>query len=102
MEEFPMEVDYQGTKLNFSIWKRDLWDYCTSLLSNRRLILDFHWYAEKRYRHDGKKWVRFIDEPYTADRWWDIQVPSIVCMVSFERSPLCNSPTFLEMLSLCF
>lgn len=34
----------------------------------------FHWDAEQLYKYDGKDFVRFIHEPWTAERFWRVQV----------------------------
>ena len=40
------------------------------------LINKFHWDAEKLYKYDTSedKFEHFIDEPWTADSWWEFQV----------------------------
>jgi hypothetical protein len=32
------------------------------------------WDAQRLFKFDGTKYIRFIHEPHTADRFWDIQV----------------------------
>jgi len=36
----------------------------------------FKWDAEHHFKFDAdkSKWERFIDEPWTADAWWEAQV----------------------------
>ena len=81
-----LKVAYQKEEIKFDIWKRDLWSYCEELLSNRQLIGQFHWHAEKRFRHDGQSFVRFIDEPWTADAWWRIEVCDIFTQLNYILS----------------
>jgi hypothetical protein len=42
------------------------------------LVPHFQWDAQRLSKFDGTKYVRFIDEPTTADRFWDIQVCTYV------------------------
>jgi hypothetical protein len=44
------------------------------LLQDTRLAPSFVWDAQRLYKHNGTGFERFIDEPWTADRWWRIQV----------------------------
>ena len=32
------------------------------------------WNSMRLSKFDGKEFKRFIDEPYTADSWWEVQV----------------------------
>ena len=47
------------------------------LLMDPKIMQQFHWNAEKHFKYDGDKFEHFIDEPWTADAWWELQV----CMV---------------------
>jgi hypothetical protein len=38
------------------------------------LVKKFRWDAERLYKYNGADFVQFIHEPWTADRWWRIQV----------------------------
>jgi hypothetical protein len=38
------------------------------------LSLHMQWDAQRLYKFDGTSYVRFINEPYSADRFWMIQV----------------------------
>ena len=47
-----------------------------SLLSNKELVSHMVWDARRLYRYDekSKSFIRVYDEPWTADRHWEIQV----------------------------
>ncbi|CAA7262545.1 unnamed protein product [Cyclocybe aegerita] len=69
-----IKVDYKGNDKVFEVSTCPLWDWCFDLVSDPHVVSQFHWDAERYYKFDGKRtWVRFIDEPWTADDWWDIQ-----------------------------
>ncbi|KAF9455950.1 hypothetical protein BDZ94DRAFT_1353726 [Collybia nuda] len=67
--------DYASTKstLVCSVWYRDLWEWGLELLRDPNLAPKFTWDAEQLFKFDGSDYVRFIHEPWTADRWWKIQ-----------------------------
>ncbi|KAH6884045.1 hypothetical protein BKA70DRAFT_1061970, partial [Coprinopsis sp. MPI-PUGE-AT-0042] len=69
-----VEVEFQGNPMKFDVWKHPLWSYCEELLNNPAIVKEFHWHAEQHFQHDGTSFVRFVDEPYTANAWWQIQV----------------------------
>ncbi|KAG1904216.1 uncharacterized protein F5891DRAFT_1126635 [Suillus fuscotomentosus] len=61
------------TPVFFEVHVRPLWDWALNLLDNPLLAPHFVWDAQRVYKHDGTDFVRFFDEPWTGDRWWDIQ-----------------------------
>ncbi|EIW75195.1 hypothetical protein CONPUDRAFT_66265 [Coniophora puteana RWD-64-598 SS2] len=70
---YPVDVDYKGEKLHHEFYARDFMDWALDLLENESLAPHFVWDAQRQYKHNGNDYVRYIDEPWTADRWWDIQ-----------------------------
>lgn len=56
------------------MYARPLWDWCTELLMDPNIVPQFHWDAEKHFKYNGVTFERFIDEPWTADAWWELQV----------------------------
>lgn len=73
-------VSYRGSPREYSVYRRPFWDWALSLLNDPDLIPHMEWSARRLYKWDGQKWVRFIDEPWTSDFWWETQV----CMQDFE------------------
>jgi hypothetical protein len=67
-------VEYGDEEKPFDVWTRPLWDWAEELLHDPHLAKEFHWDAEWHYRYDGQNFEWFIDEPWTADAWWEIQV----------------------------
>ena len=59
---------------NFKVFFRPLWDWALDLLRDEFLAPHFVWDAEWLFKYDGSKFVRFIDEPWTADEFWDVHV----------------------------
>ncbi|KAG9309309.1 hypothetical protein JVU11DRAFT_10797 [Chiua virens] len=66
-------AEYQKQLKTFDVHMRPLWDWALDLLNNPRLAPHFVWDAQRVYRHDGDTYKRFYTEPWTGDRWWEIQ-----------------------------
>lgn len=58
----------------FDVWGRDLWDWTRDLLADPELIKHFEWDARRLSKFDGSSFIRFLDEPWTAERFWEVQV----------------------------
>ena len=69
-----ISVPYKGDDISHDVWTYSLFEWTRELLADPGLISQFHWHAEHHYKYDGSKFERFIDEPWTADAWWRIQV----------------------------
>ncbi|KAH9486000.1 hypothetical protein JR316_0000063 [Psilocybe cubensis] len=69
----PISVDYKGESLTYNVWYRPLWEWCRELLLDPALVQRFHWNAEQLFMYKGERFERIIDEPWTANTWWDIQ-----------------------------
>ncbi|TFK61559.1 hypothetical protein BDN72DRAFT_438464 [Pluteus cervinus] len=74
-ERHDIDVEYDGDKLKFDFWCRPLWDWLTDILENPQLAPLFTWDAVELSKFDAEseEWVRFVHEPWTGDRWWNIQ-----------------------------
>ncbi len=44
---------------------------------NPELIREFQWEAQRLFKFNGQLFERFIDEPWTANLWWNTQVTII-------------------------
>ncbi|EIW75603.1 hypothetical protein CONPUDRAFT_65807 [Coniophora puteana RWD-64-598 SS2] len=78
-QEYPIHLEHKKDDIELKFMARDMWKWSLNLLSNEQLAPHFVWDAQRVYKHNGdlgpeSKYVRFIDEPWTADRWWDVQV----------------------------
>lgn len=72
------EVDYKGEDLEFEVSTRPMFSWVEELADDPNIIPLFQWDAMRLYKYDGTKWVRFIDEPCTADDWWNIQASHLL------------------------
>ncbi|KAG2144311.1 hypothetical protein DEU56DRAFT_870425 [Suillus clintonianus] len=66
-------VPYKKEQRVFEVHARPLWDWALDLLENPLLAPYFVWDAQRAYKHNGTNFERFFSEPWTGDRWWDIQ-----------------------------
>ncbi|KAG2117609.1 hypothetical protein DEU56DRAFT_874099 [Suillus clintonianus] len=57
----------------FEMHYRPLWDWALDLLQDRRLAPHFVFDAQRLSKFNGERFVRFIDEPWTADAFWSAQ-----------------------------
>lgn len=69
-----MAVANGRQEIVFDFWCLSLWNWVLDLVGNPALASYFEWDAQKLFKHDGSKFVRFFHEPWTADRFWDVQV----------------------------
>lgn len=69
-----ISVPHRDQEHNFDVWYRPLWDWACDLLKDPRLGPHFVFDAQRLYKFDGQDFVRFFDEPWTANAFWDCQV----------------------------
>jgi len=82
-------------KFDIAIWP--LWDWCLDLLSDVKLAHLFTWQAQRKYKYNvtTAKWVRFFDEPWTGNPWWEIQVRTLfeVLIIQFNYDTVITDKT---------
>ena len=67
-------MDYKGAERKYDVYRRPLWKWAVSMLEDPNLAPHMEWEARKLYKWTNDKWMRFVDEPWTTDNWWNIQV----------------------------
>ena len=67
---------YKAESREFEVWVRPISEWAEEMLQDEDLINHFVWDAERVSNFDSGSgsWVRVVDEPWTADRFWEIQV----------------------------
>ncbi|KAL1660152.1 hypothetical protein GGF50DRAFT_63773, partial [Schizophyllum commune] len=68
-----VKVEHRGYEGTYQLYHTDLWDWMWTLVTDPNLAPYFVWNAQRLYRWNGTKWVRFFDEPWTGNRFWRIQ-----------------------------
>ncbi|KAF8548228.1 hypothetical protein OG21DRAFT_1479277 [Imleria badia] len=78
-------VEYKKEPRSFEVHVRPLWDWALDLLNNPLIAPHFVWDAQHLHWYDGEEYQRFYTEPWTGDRWWDIQscLPDVLNAVPF-------------------
>jgi hypothetical protein len=67
---------YKDDPTQYYFWSRDLWQWALDTIRHPSLATSFVWDSRKLFKFDGEVFVRFIHEPWTADRFWEVQVGS--------------------------
>jgi hypothetical protein len=67
-------VKYLGHEATEDFWHCNLWEWAVDMVVNPLLAPHFVWDACELSKFNGEEFVRFIHEPWTADRLWEVQV----------------------------
>ncbi|KAI5987075.1 hypothetical protein EDD15DRAFT_2372818 [Pisolithus albus] len=62
-----------GEPREFPVYRRSLLDWAFDLLKHPTMGPQFVFDAKCLFKFDGSTFVRFIDEPWTADEFWNLQ-----------------------------
>ncbi|KAG1883237.1 hypothetical protein F4604DRAFT_1737081, partial [Suillus subluteus] len=68
-----ISVPYDGKMWDFDLHYRDLWGLASDLLEDPRIFPHFTFDAQHLSKFDGETFVHFMDEPFTAQDFWDVQ-----------------------------
>ncbi|KAG2366025.1 hypothetical protein BDR07DRAFT_1449538 [Suillus spraguei] len=68
-----VSVTYKKNEQVYKVHARPIWDWALNLLDNPLLAPHFVWDMCCVFKHNGTRFERFINELWTADRWWDVQ-----------------------------
>ncbi|KAG1776116.1 hypothetical protein EV702DRAFT_1180116 [Suillus placidus] len=72
-EKHTITTRHKREDLVFDVYTHPLWDWALDLLQDPLLAPHFVWDAQRLYKHDGTHYECFFHEPWTADRWWNVQ-----------------------------
>jgi hypothetical protein len=73
-----VSAEYNGKTFEFEFQYRNPWEWICSLVTDSSLCDRIAWYPVRKYLHENGRVTRLIDEPYTANKWWEVQVPGII------------------------
>ncbi|TEB31163.1 hypothetical protein FA13DRAFT_1629677, partial [Coprinellus micaceus] len=73
LKEVEVEAEYDGEIIKFPVWRMDTEKWMLDILYSPALRSKLRFDAERLFQHDGEKFVRFYNEPWTANRWWKVQ-----------------------------
>ncbi len=93
-------MSYRGQPTKFEFQYRDPWEYILTLIHDKSLASVSCWNAvRKLYCYQkGNVEERIIDEPNTADTWWEVDVSHQYCArsvvwgqnINYSQSSLLN------------
>jgi Plavaka transposase len=86
MEKKTITVPYQKEDYKYDIWSFDLWEWALQLLRDPFYVSQMRWDALRLFRHNGQTFERFINEPWTANYWWQVQVTSLILTSHFRAN----------------
>ncbi|KAF9455172.1 hypothetical protein BDZ94DRAFT_1148708, partial [Collybia nuda] len=66
-------VSYETQDHKFDFWSRSLKAWISQIVEDPYLATVIQWSAMKLSKFDGKVWVPFVNEPWTAARMWNVQ-----------------------------
>ncbi|KAI0324005.1 hypothetical protein GY45DRAFT_1314512 [Cubamyces sp. BRFM 1775] len=66
-------VPYKNEDRTYAMHARDPFEWGISLVKDPLLAPQFVWNSQRLYKYNGTTWERFVDEPDTADRWWEVE-----------------------------
>ncbi|KAL1741517.1 hypothetical protein HDZ31DRAFT_16776, partial [Schizophyllum fasciatum] len=64
----------EGYKESYEMHHTSMLDWARSLVTDPELKDHLVYDAQRMFIHNGQKFERWVDEPYTANRLWNIQV----------------------------
>ncbi|KAG1725030.1 hypothetical protein EDB19DRAFT_1644239 [Suillus lakei] len=68
-----ISVPYDSTIQEFDLHYHNLWEWATDLLRDPQLFPHMVFDAQHFSKFDGKTFVNFVDEPYMAKAFWNVQ-----------------------------
>ncbi|KAI6157711.1 hypothetical protein BKA82DRAFT_131015 [Pisolithus tinctorius] len=68
-----ISAPFAGETMEFDVYYHSLWDWACDLLKDSNVGPYFVFDAERLAKFDGSSFVRFIDEPWTANDFWNVQ-----------------------------
>jgi hypothetical protein len=74
-----VSAKYKGAEKEYDFHFKSLWDWACDILLDADLVSHFQWDAQRLYKYHGAQFKRFYDEPWTGQRFWEIQVSNCYC-----------------------
>ncbi|KAK0207308.1 hypothetical protein IW262DRAFT_1302901 [Armillaria fumosa] len=72
-EKSTITVSLRGDDYTYDVYWRNLWTWALDLIQDPTLEPYFVWDAVQLSKWNGQAFQRFIDEPWTAQAFWDLQ-----------------------------
>ncbi|KAI0366900.1 hypothetical protein BV20DRAFT_1093373 [Pilatotrama ljubarskyi] len=72
-EKHEVKATYHNKDYVYTMYCRSLFEWSLSLVKDPVLAPKFNWHARRLYKYNGTAWERFVDDPDTADAWWNLE-----------------------------
>ncbi|KAG1774375.1 hypothetical protein EV702DRAFT_1180794 [Suillus placidus] len=84
-EKDTITVPLDGNNMDHTVYFRSLWDWGVDLLRHPDIGPHCIFDAQRLSKFDGDLFIRFIDEPWTADAFWECQsqIPPVAKPLAF-------------------
>ncbi|KAG2031803.1 hypothetical protein BDR03DRAFT_875141 [Suillus americanus] len=69
-----ISIPFADRSWDYDVYYRDLWEWATDLLHDPYLFPHFHFDAQRLSKFNGQTFKHFVDEPFTAQHFWNAQV----------------------------
>ncbi|KAK0184967.1 hypothetical protein F5146DRAFT_1125354 [Armillaria mellea] len=76
-EKSAVTVQLQGKDYTYDVYHQNLWVWALELIQNPILEPHFVWDAVQLSKWNGRTFEKFVDEPWTAQAFWDLQYKDI-------------------------
>ncbi|KAK0493804.1 hypothetical protein EDD18DRAFT_1107781 [Armillaria luteobubalina] len=72
-EKSMVTVSLRGVNYTYNVYRQNLWNWALDLIRDPTLQPYFVWDAVQLSKWNGQVFERFVDEPWTAKAFWDLQ-----------------------------
>ncbi|KAK0209611.1 hypothetical protein IW262DRAFT_1468882 [Armillaria fumosa] len=72
-EKSTVTVLLRGSDYTYDVYRQNLWTWALDLIQDPTLEPHFVWDAIQLLKWNGQAFERFVDEPWTAQAFWDLQ-----------------------------
>ena len=71
-------VQYKAENVNHNFYCQDVYQYLEDIISNPYLFKKMVFDAQILSKFNSQEFQRFYDEPWTAKRWYELQVCAVL------------------------
>ncbi|KAK0209734.1 hypothetical protein IW262DRAFT_1302020 [Armillaria fumosa] len=87
-EKSTVTVRLRNKDYTYDVYRRNLWEWALELVQNPLLEPHFIWDAVQLSKWNGDAFEKFVDEPWTAQAFWDLQLKDIQLLHAAETFQL--------------
>lgn len=77
-------MEYRKEQRQYDLLARDWWEWILELLGDPCLADHIEWDARRMSKWTDGRWMQFVNEPCTGERWYDAQVRLYIITVSLS------------------